>query len=204
MLNVGMFFSFRCVGGCNTGVLLDMEKAGDRTTGTYLSFTDGDLGGSHVTLDSDGKIVDREEPPAPAGRGNRPAAANGTPVRAVPMPDTYPPVPGVDMPSGALVASLNPDGWNTVELHLFRGSINVLLNGATLATGLPRNGGPAGREGGLAIGDRIGAQPESKIFGPLALRIGGNPRFPNADPGVLSTLMVWVSAISITTAVKIS
>src|ERR1051326_7912692 len=46
--------TFRCAGGCQTGVLIGMEKSGDHMTGIFLSLADNDLSAYEMTLDPQG------------------------------------------------------------------------------------------------------------------------------------------------------
>src|ERR1051326_1239195 len=88
--------TFRCTGGCQTGVLIGMEKSGDHMTGIFLSLADNDLSAYEMTLDAQGHEIERHKPTAAApgrgagapgggsagrgGRGQVPAAPAGHPL----------------------------------------------------------------------------------------------------------------------------
>jgi hypothetical protein len=59
--DIALFALFRCPQGCKAGVLLRAEKtAGGRTTGIFVSLTEGDLASYRVTLDAQGTETSRE------------------------------------------------------------------------------------------------------------------------------------------------
>ena len=58
--DVGFYASFRCTGGCKTGVLLRAEKTPQGMKGVYVALTGEDVGGYRVTLDSEGRELQRE------------------------------------------------------------------------------------------------------------------------------------------------
>jgi 3-keto-disaccharide hydrolase len=49
--DVGFYASFRCTGGCKTGVLLRAERTPQGVKGVYLSLTDPEVASYSVTLD---------------------------------------------------------------------------------------------------------------------------------------------------------
>ncbi len=176
--DLGLSLSFRCTGGCQTGVLIGMEKSGDRTTGIFVSLADDDLSGYEMTLDAQGQEIERHKPTAAApGRGA--GARGGSGGGAGRGGGRRGPAPPAGHPLGAPAtpASLKADGWNQLEVRQFSGiratasSLQVVLNGVIVATGFPSgaNGPAPGR------GDSIGGQPELGRFGPLALRVAGSP-----------------------------
>ncbi len=164
--DMAMTFSFRCATGCQTGVLIGMEKDGDRTNGIYISLAEGDLAAYEMTLDSQGQEIARHKPTSGGARAGR--GGGGRAQLAAPTGPLAAPRPA---------AKVNPDGWNQVEIRQFTGirgkasSLQVVLNGTIVNTGFPSGGdGPA-----LGRTDRVGAQPEVGRFGPMALRIAGGP-----------------------------
>src|SRR5438093_9064328 len=50
--DTGFYASFKCFGGCKTGVLLRAEKTVDGMKGVYVSLNDGDVNSYALTLDS--------------------------------------------------------------------------------------------------------------------------------------------------------
>ena len=159
--DTGFYASFRCAAGCRTGVLFRAEKTPQGMKGIYLSLDDGDVASYRVTLDAQGRELQREklryaggqvriapplDPNAPArggaGRGGRgPGAGRGGPT-GVTLPIT-PPTPG-----------LRAGDWNRVEVFLDANIIRAFLN-------------DSGETAGGVADDDAG------LFGPLALYAGG-------------------------------
>jgi len=103
---VGVEFWFRCTGNCQTGVLLGMQTAGDRTTGTYLSLAEGDLGRYEMTLGGQGQEISREKrkPAAVAPRqGDRATPSEAALVR-------FPDPPNHPYAAQTTDAHVNPNG----------------------------------------------------------------------------------------------
>ena len=68
--DVQLYTSYRCTGGCKSGILLRAQKTPDGgMTGVYVSLTEGDTTAYAVTIDPAGKELTREPLAAPAGRG---------------------------------------------------------------------------------------------------------------------------------------
>ncbi len=155
--DVGFYASFRCTGGCKTGVLLRAEKTPQGMKGIYFALAGEEVAGYRVTLDAEGKELQREplrrgggqmriappvDPNAPArGAGGRGGGAARGAAPAVNLP--------IPRPSG----DLRPNEWNTVELLLDANIIRAFLN----------EGGELG-----AV-----AEDDAGKFGPLALYVGG-------------------------------
>ena len=57
--DIAFYSSFRCSGGCKTGVLLRAEKTPDGLKGVYVSLNDGDVASYDVVLDAQGNEVQR-------------------------------------------------------------------------------------------------------------------------------------------------
>jgi 3-keto-disaccharide hydrolase/FG-GAP-like repeat len=149
---VGVAFWFRCNGDCQTGILLGMQTAGDRTTGTYLSLAEGGLGRYEMTLDGQGREISRQKPapaPAPARQGDRATPSAAALVR-------FPDPPNHPYATETLEPHVNPNGWNEVEVHMMDGSLFAYLNGHRINTG------------------RSGPDAESQ-YGPIAIRVAGKP-----------------------------
>jgi len=151
--DVGLYAEFKCSGGCETGVLLRAEKTPDGMKGIYVALSDPDLPTYSVTIDAQGKIVER----APLRRG-------GGLERIAPPPNPnapggfHPPVSTVKLPFTPPDSKLRPDDWNQVEILFDANIVRTFLND--------------GREHG-AVGD--------EGYGPIALYVGGSGevRFKN-------------------------
>ena len=63
--DVGFYASVKCTGGCKTGVLLRAEKTPQGMKGIYFELTGGDVANYRVTLDAEGKELQREPLRAP-------------------------------------------------------------------------------------------------------------------------------------------
>ena len=150
--DVGLYASFRCTGGCKTGVLLRAEKTPQGMKGVYVALTGEDMAAYRVTLDAEGKELQREPlrrgggqmriaPPADPNAPARGAGGRGGAAPAVTLP--------IPRPTGALLQ----DDWNSVELLLDANIVRMFLN-------------DSGETGAVADDD-------AGRFGPLALYIGG-------------------------------
>src|SRR5258706_14766822 len=58
--DVGFHALFRCVGGCQAGVLIRAEKTPEGYKGIYVSLNEDNVSSYGVTLDSQGKELQRE------------------------------------------------------------------------------------------------------------------------------------------------
>jgi hypothetical protein len=161
--DAALYALFRCNTGCQTGVLLRAEKTAEGWKGIYVSLTDGDVACYRVTLDADGKELQREKlPPAPtsprilpplnpAGDANRGAGSaagrlrRGGFVRVEPAADLSftPPKPPA-----------RSADWNSVETMIDENSVRAWVNNI--------GDGTIGR-----------AEEENGHFGPIALYVGG-------------------------------
>ena len=158
--DVGFYASFRCAGGCKTGVLFRAEKTPEGMKGVYVALTDGEVASYRVTLDAQGRELQRErlryaggqmriappiDPAAPArvggGRGG-PLAGRG----AAPG--------GVTPPIAPPSRDLRSDDWNQIEIFFDANIIRGFLN-------------DAGEVAGGAADDDAGR------YGPIALKISG-------------------------------
>ena len=144
--DVGVYTEFRCTGGCETGVLLRAEKTPDGMKGVYVSLSEPDLPTYSVTLDTQGKILERTK-----------LRHGGGLVRIAPPPNPNEPVfhpgakPDVPLPFSLPDSSLRPNDWNGAEILFDANIVRTFLND--------------GREHG-AVGD--------EGYGPIALYIGGS------------------------------
>src|SRR4051794_20969757 len=87
--DVQLYTSYRCTGGCKSGILLRVQKTPDGgMTGVYVSLTEGETTAYSVTIDPAGKEMTREPLAAPAGRGGGGAARGGGPAAGGAAPRT--------------------------------------------------------------------------------------------------------------------
>jgi len=153
--DVGFYASFLCAAGCETGVLLRAEKTADGLKGVYVALNEKELTSYGVTIDSNGRILQRtplrggggQIRIAPPASSNAPAAPGATPPPARGTgPTATPPLSPPD-------TSLKPGDWNTIEIYLDANILRPWLN----------DGGERG-----AVAD-----PDAGRFGPIALFAGG-------------------------------
>lgn len=191
--------SFRCTGGCRTGVLLRAEKTPTGMKGVYV--TVGPTSAAYaVTLDAEGKELTREPlQPAtgmvrfvgsPAGTGGRLGAAPAgpaAPARGGSGPAARaggPPAPPA-LPEGAPFRrpafDYAADAWNTIEAVLDANILRVWLN----------DGPEAGVAGGRADDD-VGR------YGPIALYVGGTgeARFRTVETKDIGRRMISSERVS--------
>lgn len=159
--DVGFHASFRCTGGCKTGILLRAEKTADGMKGVYVSLVEGDVTPYRVTLDAMGQELQRERlrnaggmvriapplDPAAAARGG--AGRGGAGGRGGRGPSAS----AVTLPITRPVPGLRPDDWNQVEVLFEANIIRTYIN-----------------DGGEIAG---AADDDAGRFGPLALYVGG-------------------------------
>jgi hypothetical protein len=157
--DTGLYTQFRCQGDCNTGVLLRAHKSEKGTEGIFVAIKGNDLAAYRLTLDANGKEMEREKlrlsggqirfaPPPPD-----PAKA-GTPPRGIPPLRSGP--PGVTMPMTRPAQGLKKDGWNDVEVLLDADIVRAFFN-----------------DGGGAVS---AATEDMSSYGPLALYVGEGSR----------------------------
>ena len=145
-----LYAEYRCYRGCVTGVLFRAEKTTNGgLRGTYVELSDPDLPAYDVTIDAQGKILERNKlrrggglvrvapPPSPN------AAHGGGGSRAA--------RPDVPLPLHPDDTKLRPNDWNQVEIFFDANIIRTFLNN--------------GHEFG-AVGD--------EGYGPIALYAGGS------------------------------
>jgi hypothetical protein len=165
--DVALFSSFRCAGGCRTGLLLRAEKTADGgLKGIFVSLSDGDLAAYRVTLDTNGVETSRERLRSPGGGQLRVAPPPAqTPTSAPPQvaggrgsaPGSSgpPEMPGgITAPIPRPFTGLRSGDWNSIEIALDANIVRAYLNDA----------------GGISDGV---AEPEYGRYGPFALYAGG-------------------------------
>lgn len=176
--DVAVFTNVSCTGGCKTGVLLRAEKTSDGMKGIYVSLTEGDLVSYAVSLDAQGREIQRTQLQS-AGRGGgggrgaaAAAPAAGQPAAGAPAAGAAPGgrgagggrggAPAPPLPPGVSLPGLaRPTGaWNggqtnSVDITLAKTNVTVRFNGGSL-----------GAAGGLA-------PDEAGKYGRIALYVGG-------------------------------
>jgi hypothetical protein len=165
--------AYRCAAACTAGVMVRSEGApGGGLQGVYASISGGDPLSSAVTVDAQGRIVDRvpltrsaggqiriaSPPPPPAsaggagrgGRGGR-GGGGGAPGRggapAVAFESMFPAAPD---------PVFRPNEWNTVQ---------VLVDANIVQAGVNR--------GARVDGGAVAIDAETGSFGPIALHVAG-------------------------------
>jgi hypothetical protein len=146
-----LYADYRCNAGCVTGVLFRAEKtSGGGLKGTYVELSDPDLPAYDVTIDAQGKILDRSKlrrggglvRVAPPVSPNQQPSGNGGGFRNGRAAVTLPFEPDD--------TKLRPNEWNQVEVFFDANIIRTFLNN----------------------GHEIGAVSEEG-YGPIALYAGG-------------------------------
>ncbi len=165
--DVGVFGTFKCTGGCKTGILVRAEKTNTGMKGIYIALAGEEVAAYAVQIDENGKETSREKlraaggqirfaPPAPppgaAGRGGRGAGGRGRGATPAGLPLTA--------PNG----SLRENDWNQVEIILDATIIRPFLNESPTA--------------GSAVEDAMGS------YGPVALHIAGSGQVSFKDVGI--------------------
>ncbi len=153
--NVAVYTQFRCAAACETGVLLRAEKTPTGMKGIYVALSDPELPTYSVTIDDQGKIVEKNK-----------LRHGGGLMRIAPPPTNQPerqfhfPPSTVTLPFTAPDSSLRPNDWNQVEIFFDANIVRTFLNN--------------GREHG-AVGD--------EDYGPIALYAGGSGEVRFKDLG---------------------
>ena len=153
--DVGLHAQFRCQGGCKTGVLIRAEKTADGYKGIYVSLNEDNVPSFNVTLDTQGREVQREKlrsvggltrvapPPnpsaAPEGRGG---GGGGRGAVRAQLPMTRP------------TTILHAGDWNQIEIFLDANIVRSHLNNANTTVGV--------------------SDHSEEGYGPLALYVGGS------------------------------
>ena len=153
--DIGVFTQFRCAAACETGVLLRAEKTPTGMKGIYVALSDPDLPTYIVTIDAQGKIVERNK-----------LRHGGGLMRIAPPPSSEPerqfhmPASTVKLPFTPPDATLHLNDWNQAEILFDANIVRTFLNN--------------GREHG-AVGD--------EGYGAIALYAGGTGEVRFKDLG---------------------
>jgi Domain of Unknown Function (DUF1080)/FG-GAP-like repeat len=157
--DVGFHALFRCTGGCKAGVMIRAEKIADGFKGIYVSLDEENVPSFGVTLDAQGKELQRE-PLRPIGGLTRvapvpdPAAARGgAGGRGAGRGAGGRGAPQVTLPFTRPATILHADDWNQIEIFVDANIVRSHLNNANTTTGVSEHA----EEG----------------YGPLALYVGG-------------------------------
>jgi hypothetical protein len=164
----GFYTAFRCGSVCDLGVLLRLAKTAEGMTGTYLSFTNGDLHAENVTLDTNGDIISRK-PLRDDGGQIRFATPDADPT-ALPLPERVTPYEGTSdasLPPGAMRphSGFRQGDWNEIEILLDANLMRARLN-------------DTGPQVSVAT-----AGDDMDSYGPIALYVGkgAEARFKNTS-----------------------
>jgi hypothetical protein len=147
----GFYASFKCTGGCQTGILLRAEKIADGMKGLLVSLAEGQQGLFRITLDATGKVTHRDKlrPATSMIRFGQPAS---TPAPAA--------APGPGRGGAGRGPGRGPvfhaDDWNTIQTIVDADIMRASLKG-----------GPGGLGAGVT-------EDDSKGFGPIGLYVGGS------------------------------
>jgi hypothetical protein len=190
--DAGFFASFRCMGGCKTGVMLRAEKTADGMKGAFVSLNEGDLASYSLKVDAQGQEVAREalrggagttriapaaaaagRGGAAAGRGTAPAQAGGGEM-AAPAGRGAAPAAGRGAPArgggggggGYAGPAGAPVGLRAEEWN----TVEVIVDAEVLRASLNAMGASGGGGTGIAGG---ATGDGNKGFGPVALYVGG-------------------------------
>ena len=159
--DTGFYTSFQCTSSCDTGILLRLRHTPDGMQGTYLAIKDGELKGYNLTLDNDGKEIQRKALRSAGGqiRFAPPPPDPSAPLRPFPAPPGAP--PGVTIPISRPRQGIREGEWNEIELLLDADILRAFMN----------NGG----------GQASVATEEMDGYGPVALYVGKDSeiRFKN-------------------------
>jgi hypothetical protein len=163
--NAAVYASVLCTASCKAGVLLRAhEVAGGGMQGIYVSFTDGDLASFAVTLDRDGREVERTKLAIDPGLAESLAGPGGSAImggiklKITDIPKPTPPPPGVSAPELNEVHHYQHGQWNEMNIILYNDRLNVTVNGTYEYMQ---------NFGGLT-------DPQSGSFGKIALYAGGS------------------------------
>ncbi|MDQ1469263.1 MAG: hypothetical protein QOJ99_743, partial [Bryobacterales bacterium] len=153
--DVGFYASFKCTGGCRTGIMLRTEKTSDGSKGLLVSLAAGEQGLFRVTVDAAGRETHRDKlrPAASMIRFGQPPAAPGAPASTA---------AGRGPGRGPVY---NAGEWNAIQAIVDADILRASMNGGL---------------GGLGAGV---TEDESNGFGQIALYVGGSGEVRFKDIG---------------------
>jgi Domain of Unknown Function (DUF1080)/FG-GAP-like repeat len=146
--DITLYTDFQCTGATECGVLFRIEKTATGMKGIYAPLAGSDMSFYSVTLDAQGKVVERNQLRRGGGqmRIAPPPNPNAPPQR---RPQDRP--SPADLPFVLPDSTLRPNDWNQVEFILDANILRKVLNN--------------GRE--------VGAVSDDDGYGPMALYVGG-------------------------------
>jgi hypothetical protein len=154
--DIGFHALFKGSTDNETGILFRAEKTANGMSGILLSLKKGDVASYQVTLDAQGKILEREKL-RPAGgiyyRMAPPENKNDTMSRRGAVPPR--PATDVTLPVARPNTELRSGEWNQVEVFLELNVIRTFLND------------------GSEIGGAVDGDAAISGYGPIALYVGG-------------------------------
>ncbi len=129
--DTGFYAGFRCVGVCDTGVLLRATKTEGGMKGTFLSIKGTQLTGDSLILDAAGNVSDREKLRDAVGM-IRFAPPRPDPIdsHSAPAFERFAAPPGMYVPFKFPDLGLRTADWNEVEVMLDADIMRVYLNNA--------------------------------------------------------------------------
>ncbi|MBZ5627071.1 MAG: FG-GAP-like repeat-containing protein, partial [Acidobacteriia bacterium] len=152
--DLGVYASFRCSGGCKTGIIVRAQKTADGMKGLLVSLAEGEQGLYRIALDAQGLETHRDKlrPAASMIRFGQPATAN------------VPAFPGGRGPGGRGPVYHAGD-WNTIQAIVDADILRAAMNG-----------GPGGLGAGVT-------EDESTGFGSIGFYVGGSGEVHFKDIG---------------------
>ena len=127
--DTGFYAGFRCIGVCDTGVLIRATKTADGMKGTYLSIKGGQLEAESLTLDAGGNIIDRKKLRDAVGMIRfAPPRPDPTKLDYAPQVQINQAPPGVNIPFKFPDVSLHSGEWNELEILLDADIMRAYLN----------------------------------------------------------------------------
>jgi len=159
--DVGFHALFKRTGDAEAGILFRMEKTAEGMKGVFISIKDEVLP-YQVTLNEQGKIINREKMRHAGGISYRMAPPKKEDDREAQANNRRPPrpEPEVEKPIERPNTELRPNDWNQIEVFLELNVIRTFLN-------------DGGEIGGAVEGSKEGDNGISG-YGPIALFVGGS------------------------------
>jgi hypothetical protein len=115
--DLGVYTSFRCTGGCKTGIIVRAQKTADGMKGLLVSLTEGEQGLYRITLDAQGQETHRDKlrPAASMIRFGQPAST---------------PAPSFTGGRGPARPVYRAGEWNTIQAIVDADILRATMNGA--------------------------------------------------------------------------